>query len=197
MPYHINQNKRASISNVDQNPSKHDVPSIEQMLSSYGGLVYTVVKGILSASPKEEIEECVADTFLYLYEHGDRLDFTKGSIKAYLCITAKNFAYDRLRQMKRKAAYETNAQMGQDPSPSAEELALINVDRDALIDAILQLGDPDTRIIIYRYYLNMKSAEIASLLGMKHNTVDQRARRALKKLAQHLRKGDFSVYDNK
>ena len=73
--------------------------------------------------------------------------------------------------------------------PSAEELALSHAERDAIIEGILALGDPDARILICRYYLCMRTSEIAQLTGLKENTVDQRARRALKKLSAQLDEG--------
>ena len=164
--------------------------ALQQLLNDYGGLVFTVVRSILDGLPQEEIEECVSDAFLYVYEHRERLDFSKGSVKAYLCAAAKNRALDRRRQLQRTAAQQQKAKIFSDSIPSAEETVLQNTDRDALIDAITALGEPDANILICRYYLNMKSAEIGAVLGIKPNTVDQRAGRALKKLARQFRKGD-------
>ena len=58
-----------------------------------------------------------------------------------------------------------------------------------MINAVLALGEPDSKIILYRYYFNLPSKEIAKRLGIKQNTVDQRLRRALSKLNRLTRGG--------
>ena len=62
-----------------------------------------------------------------------------------------------------------------------------------MINAVLALGEPDSKIILYRYYFNLPSKEIAKLLGIQPNTIDQRLRRALAKL-NRLSKGGI-LYD--
>ena len=163
--------------------------ALSRMLSDYGGLVYYVVRGILSECPAEDVEECVSDTFLYVFEHRSRLDFSKGSLKAYLCAVAKNKAFDRLRRFRREQSVRGAGVRRPEVFPSAEELALSHAERDAIIEGILALGDPDARILICRYDLCMRTSEIAQLTGLKENTVDQRARRALKKLSAQLDEG--------
>ena len=61
---------------------------------------------------------------------------------------------------------------------SAEELALSRIEREELIDAIVSLGDPDATILIAKYFIGLKGAEIAAMLHMKENTVVSRASRA-------------------
>ena len=170
--------------------------ALSKMLTAYGGLVFSVAQGILSTAPREELEECVSDAFLYIFENRQRLDFTKGSVKAYLCAAVRNRAYDRLRELQRRQRLQEKVDaVLPTPVPSAEELALLRVDRERLISAILALGEPDSTILICRYYLALKSSEIAKRTGLKPNTVDQRAGRALKKLARSFRKGEPHAAD--
>ena len=52
--------------------------ALSDLLSAYTGLIYAVVKGVLSAAPREEIEECVSDVFLDVYRRRETLDFPRG-----------------------------------------------------------------------------------------------------------------------
>lgn len=63
---------------------EHPEAALQAMIRDYGALVLFVVRGILSGCPAEDVEECVSDTFLYIYENRQRLDFRRGSVKAYL-----------------------------------------------------------------------------------------------------------------
>ena len=54
------------------------------------------------------------------------------------------------------------------------------------METVRALGEPDSEIILRRYYFGQTSKEIGAALGMKPNTVDQRLSRALKKLREVL-----------
>ena len=51
-----------------------------------------------------------------------------------------------------------------------------------LMSKIKELGEPDSTIILQKYYYDRSSGEIAELLSMKAATVRMRAARALDKL---------------
>ena len=174
---------------------EHPEAALQAMIRDYGALVLFVVRGILSGCPAEDVEECVSDTFLYIYENRQRLDFRRGSVKAYLCTVARSKALDRVRRLRRERIEPKEPEQLKNLSayPSAEEIALSNVERETLIDGILALGEPDSRILLCRYYLNMRTAEIATLLGMRENSVDQRARSALTKLAIQMKGADSNA----
>lgn len=164
--------------------------ALNQMLSAYTGLVYHAAAAVLGRSSHEEIEECVSDAFLVVYRSRDRLDFSQGSVKAYLCATARNLAINRLR--KREDTHEVPLDEFAQSTEETETSALKNLEAESLVGAVLALGEPDSKIILYRYYFALPSKEIAKLLGIKQNTVDQRLRRALTKL-NRLTKGGSSL----
>jgi RNA polymerase sigma-70 factor (ECF subfamily) len=154
--------------------------ALDQMLRTYTGLVYHAAAAVLGRSSHEEIEECVSDAFLVIYKSRDRLDFSQGSVKAYLCATARNLAITRLR--KQAGANVVSLDEAILSNEETESAAIRNLEADELINSVLSLGEPDSKIILYRYYFDLPSKQIASLLGLKQNTIDQRMRRALAKL---------------
>ena len=163
--------------------------ALEQMLRAYSGLVYHAAAAVLGRNSHEEIEECVSDAFLAIYNNRTRLDFSQGSVKAYLCATARNLAIDRLKRQIKSRVVELDAF-----TPAAEfteAAALSQIDNDRLVHSVLALGEPDSTIVVCRYYFGLKTKEIAKLTGLKENTVDQRLRRALKKL-KRLSEGGLS-----
>ena len=154
--------------------------ALDQMLSAYTGLVYHAAAAVLGRSNHEEIEECVSDAFLVVYKSRERLDFSQGSVKAYLCATARNLAINRIKRQAGTAEVPLDdfAQSNEE----TESSAIKNLEAEELVQAVLALGEPDSKIILYRYYFDLPSKEIARLLDLKPNTVDQRMRRALTKL---------------
>ena len=55
-----------------------------------------------------------------------------------------------------------------------------------LMNKINELGEPDSTIILQKYYFDRSSGEIAELLSMKASAVRMRAARALEKLKKSL-----------
>jgi len=161
-----------------QNPEQ----ALNQMLGAYTGLVYHAASAVLGRQAREEIEECVSDAFLAVYQRRNVLDFHKGSVKAYLCATARNLAIDRLNKRARSAA-EPLDEFAASPEQT-DAAALANLEKSELVRRVKSLGEPDSTILICRYYFNMRTKEIAKKVGLKENAVDQRLRRALIKLKQ-------------
>jgi RNA polymerase sigma factor (sigma-70 family) len=62
-----------------------------------------------------------------------------------------------------------------------------------LLSRIEELGEPDSTIIIQRYFYDRSSAETACILGMNPITVRSRLRRALKKLRDVLTDMDITL----
>jgi len=154
--------------------------ALEKMLAAYTGLVYHAAAAVLGRDAREEIEECASDAFFSVYARRGELDFDKGSVKAYLCASARNMAVDRLKKRRRAEAVALDERM---PAPEqTDNMALARMESDALIQSVRALGEPDSTILICRYYFGMRTREIARMTGMKENTIDQRLRRALIKL---------------
>jgi RNA polymerase sigma-70 factor (ECF subfamily) len=161
--------------------------ALDQMLRAYTGLVYHAAAAVLGRNSHEEIEECVSDAFLVVYKSRERLDFSQGSLKAYLCTTARNLAINRLK--KRSNSPEVALDDFAQSREVTESAVIRNLEVEQLIQAIVSLGEPDSRIILYRYYFDLPSKEIARLLQLRQNTVDQRVRRALAKLNKLMKGG--------
>ncbi len=164
--------------------------ALSKMLTAYTGLVYRAAAAVLGDNAREEVEECVNDAFLVVYKNRATLDFSRGSVKAYLCVTVRNLAIDHLKKRGRAKIVPLDEYA---PSPErTEATALANIEGDALVERILALGEPDSTIIVCRYYFNMRTKQIAKKVGLKENTVDQRLRRALSKLRTTIEKGGVS-----
>ena len=159
---------------------------LRQLIDRYGGLLYTVVRARLTGHDhlSSDVEECVADTVSSFYTHLDRYDPEIATIKTYLCVMARNRAVDLLRKNGNyknaiEAEYlDIQFSNGETPNGILEEKEL----RQAVFSAILSLQEPDSSILIRKFYLAESSKEIADALGLTASTVDTRANRALQKL---------------
>jgi len=158
---------------------------IRTLFREYGGLAYAAARRVLKGFPDDDVEECVADVFLYLYRHRKRLNDRETSFRSYLIKTTEHRAMDLVRRSKRLPVPKEDTLWDETAAErSAEEEAIAKISRDELIERILALGEPDATILLSKYWLGMTSAEIGDRLDMKPNTVVQRAKRALAKIRE-------------
>ena len=107
---------------------------------------------------EQDAEEAAADAFVYLWEHPEKFDPRRGSLKTWLSVVARSRALDRSREILRCRA----------------EALLAGERRAALNAAVDALAEPDREILLRRYYFGQKPREIAAALGLDKKQVDNR-----------------------
>lgn len=159
---------------------------IRLLIDVYGGLVYSVVyKKLGGKLRREDIEECVSDIFFDVYQYREKIDLKRGSIKSLLMIITDRKAikyYQRNVSDYECVSWEENEDIMSEASENTEQMVLKKEEKLKVIEAVKSLGEPDTTIIIQKYYYGMTAKEIGKGLGMTKNAVEKRAKRALEKL---------------
>ena len=165
---------------------KREADAINEVIKKYSKLLWSVSGAILNnIGATQDVEECVADTFIYLWEHPDKYDPGRGRLKTWLSIVARTQAVNRCREIAKRNTVPL------------EETDFINhigiVDdilkeetRRTLLAAINALGEPDREILIRRYYYEQKPTEIALALDMSVKQIDNRLYQTKLKLREVL-----------
>ncbi len=161
------------------------------LIDQYGNLVYAIVLNKLKGTAsREDIEDCVSDIFVEVFQNADCFTPENGTLKGYLSTIAKRTAIDAYRRLTKR--YNSTASIEDDeiilpPSddnPEAEtESKLFN---SHLWDVIRNLGEPDSSIIIRQYFYEQTAREIAKALSMTAAAVQKRSVRARQKLKEIL-----------
>ncbi len=148
------------------------------LIQQYGGYVHTIIRSKLQdAASKEDIEETVSDVFVMFWQWAKEHPQTEVNIRAMLAVMTKRHAINRFRALTRHTDCDSLDDMIIQPEAcSAADESVI------LMQTVKSLGEPDSEIILRRYYFGQSSREIGDALGLKSNTVDQRLSRGLKKL---------------
>ena len=158
-----------------ENPER----GMTELVQQYSGYVYIIVKNkLLGVGVHEDIEEAVSDVFAMFYRWMQTHDTAGASLRALLAVMAKRHAINRYYKLTRQPlcdSFEELLHEPQDPAAKPDEHVL-------LMQAVQALGEPDSEIVLRRFYFGQPSKEIGAALGLKPNTVDQRLSRALKKL---------------
>ena len=157
----------------------------------YAGLLYAVVRARLPESVfgSSEVEDAVADTFSAFYLSLDRFRPQESSIRSYLCVMARNRAADVLRK-SRIIPLPLDGEEAEDSLDVAGDVEEDEL-RARLLSEIKRLGEPDSAILIRKYFLGQSAKDIASALGLTASNVDTRAHRAIRKLKEIFR-GEYA-----
>ena len=179
------------ISDIELLELLHNKPELglKMMMDNYIALIYTIIFNKLSGMySKEDIEECVSDVFFEVFHYKSRIDLQKGSIKAFLAVVAKRKAIDMYRKNKNNnhIPIDDVSQSLYTAEDDVVHTILLKESNSELIDAIKSLGEPDSEIILRRYYLRQSSKDISKNIGLKVNTIDKKVSRGIQKLKKLL-----------
>lgn len=163
------------------------------IFDEYYNYVYTIVCGRLrGCGSHEDFEECVSDVFAEVFSALGDGERYSGELKSFIGTIAKRRAVDRYRSISSEIRHfaMTNADDDELDRLSSDISVEEETERTQLqgliLDEIERLGEPDSSIIIRKYYYGQNSRQIAEALSMKTSAVRMRCSRALKKLKKGL-----------
>lgn len=163
-----------------------DEAAIGEVIKKYSKLLWSVSSAVLSCiGSTQDIEECVADTFIYLWEHPDKYNPGRGKLKTWLSIIARTQAINRCREITRRDTVPLEDTDFIDHLGVIDDI-LKEETRRTLIATINALGEPDREILIRRYYYEQKPREIALVLDMSAKQIDNRLYQTKLKLREAL-----------
>ena len=163
-----------------------DESAAAYVIDRYSRLLWSAEAPVLrNIGTAEDLEECVADAFVYLWEHPEKFDLTRGSLKSWLAMIVRSRAIDRYRQLvKRQTVSIEDALLQTEMIPEAPGLE--EETRDALMQALGQLTEPDREILMRRYYFDQKPKEIAKATGLTVKQVENHLYRTKRRLRETL-----------
>jgi len=154
------------------------------LFQQYQSYVYAIVwRRICAVGTKEDAEECVSDVFTEVFLHYDEIE--PGSLQGFLATVANRRAVDCFR---RHTAQKSQFTIDADTIPEQASDEDIEAQSDAkslsrfLHEQILALGEPDSTIILHKYFYERSTSEIAASLKLSPVNVRVRMSRALKRL---------------
>ena len=133
---------------------------------------------VLLVRDVETAEEVVQDSFVAM--HGRWRSLTEpDKALAYLRRTVVNRARSVLRHRGVRARHEAGTGSVARHQPGADENALVDERRTAVLDALRRLPDRQREVLALRYYLELTEAEIADALGISRGAVKSHASRGV------------------
>ena len=80
-----------------------DERTIDAVIQKYSKLLWSIASGVLkSVASEQDVEECVADAFIKLWQEPDKFDPSRGNLKLWLCMVTRSRALDKYREVVRR-----------------------------------------------------------------------------------------------
>ena len=151
----------------------------------HAGAVFALARRVL-ADPAAA-EEIVQEVFLRLWNHADRFDPERGTLRSYLLAQTHGRSVDMLRSDTSRRRREerdarATAESGYDLEREVADMAMAEHVRDALVG----LPVTERRPIELAYFGGYTYREVATMLGEPEGTVKSRIRAGLRRLRTDL-----------
>lgn len=158
----------------------------EQFEKYYDKYYYQVYKHILKKiSDTTQAEDMAMESFLVCYQKFDTYDPQKASFATWLYVIVNNKIKNYYRDHK---TYEDIDNISIPVDNFEDDLTCaIHLDdmRKHLADALSTLPEIQRKIVIYKYFKNKNSSEIAEIVGISSVNVRVNLSRALKKIKDY------------
>lgn len=164
-----------------------------KLAEKYEKLLFHIAVGILG-NRSRDIEECVNDTYLKLWNHIKRYDMEKASLKTYLKVIVRNTAINKLRDLSKREERELPEDISEiaqyyiDHKQSVEGQVFLKESIQLLNEIIGRLNKKDHELVIRRYFYLQSSKDIAAAMKMTVTAVDSRLSRLRNKMKQDFEK---------
>jgi RNA polymerase sigma-70 factor (ECF subfamily) len=135
---------------------------------------------------EEAAREITQEVFTLLWQHPERVDPARGSLKSYLGVIAHRRSVDFVRSAVRRARAESGLAgraEGSDDAEAGVDEAMARAWRSERLRALIdRLPREEGEALVLAYYDGHTYKEVARLLAIPEGTAKSRLRRALERL---------------
>ena len=161
-----------------------DEIALGEVYQRHAGAVFTLASRVLVE--RSHAEEIVQEVFLRLWEHPERFDGIRGSLRAFLLMETHARSVDRIRAEERRRERENRAQRDVFTSYDLDlELRDLTI-TEQIREAVAELTDQEREAIELAYFGGKTYRQVALLLEQPEGTIKSRIRTGLMRLRRRL-----------
>lgn len=163
-----------------------DEETLGLVMEKYARLLWPIAAAVLkNVGTEQDVEEVIADVFIYLWEHPGSFDPNRGKLKTLLCILTRSRAVDRFRELNRTAALPLEEALTASGMCTQEAMERQET-RTELLAQINALEGMNREILLRRFYYSQKPREIALATGLTVTQVNNSLYRSKHQLRRAL-----------
>ena len=160
---------------------KRDEQMLAFVIQKYSKLLWKITASILlNVSSVQEVEECVADVFIFLWQYPEKYNPDRAKLSSWLSMIARSKAVDRYRSLIKNKEISMEEIIVE--SLGYAEVRTSDEDKEELLFYIAELDEKEKELIVRRYYYEQKPAEIALALDIPKKQIENRLYYAKQKL---------------
>ena len=160
---------------------KRDEQMLAFVIQKYSKLLWKITASILlNVSSVQEVEECVADVFIFLWQYPEKYNPDRAKLSSWLSMIARSKAVDRYRSLIKHKEISMEEIIVE--SLGYAEVKTSDEDKEELLFYIAELDEKEKELIVRRYYYEQKPAEIALALDIPKKQIENRLYYAKQKL---------------
>jgi RNA polymerase sigma-70 factor, ECF subfamily len=159
--------------------------ALAEVYRRHGGAVFGLARRVLSN--ESEAQDVTQDVFLRLWNHPDRFDAARGSLRSFLLTQSHGKAVDAIRSLNARRSREVRdgqltAASAYDINNEAWDLAL----SDQVTRVLDALPEQERKVIELAYFEGQTYVEVARTLGQPEGTVKSRIRQGMRRMRSAL-----------
>ena len=163
-----------------------DDSALASMYDQFGAIVYGVAARLVGAAHAADICQ---EVFLAMWDHPERFDPSRGSLRGFLVTIGRRRCIDHLRRHGRRTTTEQRASTERSPLlPDVDEAAMAVVAGQRVRDAMEHLPPPQRQAIELAYFDGLTFRQVAVATNASEGTAKSRIRLGLQRLAEELRR---------
>lgn len=161
-----------------------DKTAVQDCLSTYGGLVWSLARRMLPNT--DEAEDAAQEVFIDLWKNAERFDETQASEVTFVAMIARRRLIDRVRKSQRQVSAQSLDDILVEPGGDFHEDLQTGVEAREAAKELNKLRPEQKQVLQLSIYQGLSHQEISSLTGMPIGTVKTHARRGLLQIRENL-----------
>jgi RNA polymerase sigma-70 factor (ECF subfamily) len=162
-----------------------DDTALAAVFDRHGDVVFGIARRVTADG--QAARDVTQEVFAHLWEHPERVDLDRGSLRTYLAVLAHRRAVDEVRRRTRRSAAEARAASRVEPAVDDHggdiaEGASIEWRRQRLGVVLETLPEDQRRALHLAYFEGCTYKQVAERLGIPEGTAKSRLRLALARL---------------
>ena len=167
-----------------QRIAEGDKTAVQDCLDTYGGLVWSLARRMLSNT--DEAEDAVQETFIDIWKNAERFDEKQASETTFVAMIARRRLIDRVRKNQRQVSADSLDDILVEPSGNFHQNMQIGVEAKEAAKELYNLRPEQRQVLQLSIYQGLSHQEISNLTGMPVGTVKTHARRGLLQIRENL-----------